>query len=386
MRCLTRRSVVAAFLAALAALNSATADEGTPPSVPPTPAAVSAPATPTAPEPASWTKHFKAGAGIRATFRAQEHASPDGEEYSKEIDLEDARVYLSGKVNDHISGTLNVNTDGSEVDLLDGIAEFRLRDELNVWCGRMLPPTDRSNLDGPYYLATWDFPYVSNYPAIHAGRDDGLTVWGDLQGGRFKYSVGAFQGRAELPNSVDSLLYAGRLAVNLLDPEPGYYMQSTYYGEKDLLSIGVVAQYQNNGAGTATQSGDFVGADLDLLFEKKLAGGGVVTAEAAFYHYALEGVDLDGAASDAAGLVDSDGYMLQVGYLLPCKVGWGKFQPHLRWQDLNDRQRLDVGVNYVIKGHDARLSLIYYHEWNDRVPAGGKDTAHGFLLGAQLQF
>lgn len=352
-------------------------------------AAKSAPAKP-APAPASWTEHVKVGAGIRTAFRSVEDSAPDTDSYSKVLSLDNARIYVHGKINDHIAATLNtdftIDTDGGNeqpLRILDAIGELRVCDALNIWLGRLLPPSDRSNLDGPFYLATYEFPLVSAYPAIFAGRDNGVSVWGDIEGGCFKYQVGVFEGRDAGPNTGDNRLYAGRLTVNLLDPEPGYYTQSTYYGDKDILAVGLVGQFQNNGAGTAADGGDFTGGNIDILFEKKFAalGGGVVTLEAAYYVY-----DTGGVAADPAGLHDSDGFLVQAAYLVPCEVGWGKFQPHVRFQDLDGVQRLDVGVNYVIKGHDARISLELFRTNTDNPAPGHDESAFGIVLGSQFQF
>ena len=46
------------------------------------------------------------------------------------------------------------------------------------------------------------------------------------------------------------MLSAGRVQVDFWDPEGGYYLNGTYYGEKNLLAIGVAGQVQgsDNGA------------------------------------------------------------------------------------------------------------------------------------------
>merc|ERR1711964_49924 len=87
------------------------------------------------------------------------------------------------------------------------------------------------------------------------GRDDGVAIWGQWGGGAVKYQVGWFEGingasNETLPitgaNPSDDLMFSARLTVNLLDPEPGYYNQSTYYGDKDILAIGAAVMHQND--------------------------------------------------------------------------------------------------------------------------------------------
>lgn len=62
-----------------------------------------------------------------------------------------------------------------DIRVLDGIAKFQFNDLVNIRAGRLLPPSDRSNLSGPYYLNAVDYPFVQNYPAIFAGRDNGAA-------------------------------------------------------------------------------------------------------------------------------------------------------------------------------------------------------------------
>ena len=300
-----------------------------------------------------------------------------------DFNLDSIRLFVSGKVTKEAGLVFNTErqADGT-TRVLDGIAQFAFSDIFNVWGGRFLPPSDRSNLSGPYYLATWDYPFVSNYPAIFAGRDDGAALWGQTGGGKFKYQVGAFQGRrgdpATTSNQSDSLLYAGRLTFNLWDPEPGYYNASTYYGAKDILAIGLAAQTQSDGAGTKTTPRNFNGYNLDVLMEKKL-GPDVLSIEGAYYAYDTGGV------TDAT-LYDGTGYFAQVSYLLGGKVGPGKLQPHVRYQSLDltgateKRTRYDIGMNYILDEHNALMSFIYAKDNN-----GAAKDINIFRVGLQLQ-
>ena len=84
-------------------------------------------------------------------------------------------------------------------------------------------------------------------------------------------------------------MYAGRVCVNFLDPEPGYYNQSAYHGEKDIIAIGGGGQYQKGGsvlvipaAMPSLEVGDLKVIEVDLLIDKKL-GDHVLTFEANAY-------------------------------------------------------------------------------------------------------
>lgn len=320
-------------------------------------------------------KSVSVGGGLRTSFTSEKNGAPNGTDRSKKFAVDDIRLYLGGQVTKQISLTFNTERQAdSTVRVLDAIAQFAYSDLANVWMGRFLPPSDRSNLDGPFYLSTWSFPFVQNYPALFAGRDDGAAFWGQVGGGKFKYQVGAFQGRngPTTSNQSDSLLYAGRLTWNLWDPEPGYYNASTYYGAKNILAFGLAGMSQKDGASTAATPGDFKGWNVDALMEKKLAAGNVLTLEGAYYKY-----DLGGVAD--ASLVQGKGYLAVASYLI------GKIQPQIRYQQFNPdggvkRKRYDYGVNYIINGHDARVSLVYSKD-----DMGAAPDTNIFTLGVQLQ-
>ena len=179
--------------------------------------------------------------------------------------------------------------------VLDAVAKFSFKG-FDLWAGRFLPPSDRSNLDGPFYLNNYDFPIVQAYPAIFAGRDNGVAIMKEYAGGKFKWSYGLFEGRTNStngdtnPDQADNLLHAARVTYNFWDPEPGYYTTSSYYGAKDVLAVAFVFQHEEDGAGTPATGPQVIlrAWNVDVLMEKKLQNGGVVNLEGAYYDYDLD--------------------------------------------------------------------------------------------------
>ncbi|HZR46174.1 MAG TPA: porin, partial [Candidatus Manganitrophaceae bacterium] len=226
------------------------------------------------------TRSLSIGMGLRTSFDMIKDEAPDGKSRSKDFKLDDARLYISGQLHELISFEFNTETQTTSdpaatesIRVLDAVLKFGFNDYFNIWVGRFLPPSDRSNLSGPFYLNSWNFPMVQRYPAIFAGRDDGAAIWGQIGKGFFKYQVGAFQGEGAVPtgpNQKEDLLYTGRLTLNLWDPEPGYYNSSTYYGAMNVLALGLVAMTQKNAVGTAAAPGNFTGWSADLLVERNL--------------------------------------------------------------------------------------------------------------------
>ncbi|MDE1146000.1 MAG: porin [Azospirillaceae bacterium] len=346
-------------------------------------------------------KSITIGLGLRASFTSTEDGAPDGKSRSADFNLDSVRLYISGQLTPTIKATFNTERDGDgDIKVLDGYAQFEPADGINVWAGRMLPPSDRANLDGPYFLNTWNYPgTVSQYPSKFDGRDDGATVWGKLFDKKLVYSVGAFEGHNRISgasNQSDNLLYAGRVAYNFLDPEPdpAYYTSSTYYGAVDVLTLAFAGQYQADGVGTIGRHGDYAAWNVDGLFEKKLEGIGVVTLEGAYYQYDTGGVadvptSFGGAGSTAnvGGLTQGTAYLIGGAFLLPAKIGWGQFQPVARYQHFDadltgiSTSQTDLGLNYIIDGHNARISADYV-----MTSTTGKPDGNSVVLGVQLQF
>jgi hypothetical protein len=352
------------------------------------------------------------GAGLRTSFDMFQYGAPNGKSWSQDFAVDDLRLYLNAQPLELVTFEFNTEyqrTPGagtetsSSIRILDGVAKFGFNDYVNVWFGRFLPPSDRSNLSGPFYLNAWDFPFVQMYPNIFAGRDDGAAIWGQVKGGMFKYQFGAFEGKGHCPpgssltcgpttpNQKDSLLYAGRLVLNLWDPEPGYYNSSTYYGSKNVLAIALSGMHQSDGAGTSsTNFADFNGWNIDFLMERNLGELGVPTLEGAYYHY-----DLGGAVPAVVGVdnPEGSGFFVLGSYLLPLKIGTDKFhgqlQPMARYQEYDNRvkstgehNRIDFGLSYIMDGHNARMTLNYSR---DNPEPGGPPRSNIIKFGLQFQ-
>ena len=152
------------------------------------------------------------GAGLRTSYSAVGDGAPNGGSSSNNFNIDNARLYFNGQGHKYLKFEFNTDIDNAQgfqdptfpiagsydeagnMRILDAIAKFEVHDLFNVWVGRMLPPSDRSNLSGPFYLNAWDFPYVQfGYPNIFQGRDDGVAIWGQWGGGVLKYQIGAFE-------------------------------------------------------------------------------------------------------------------------------------------------------------------------------------------------
>lgn len=341
-------------------------------------------------------KSVSVGFGMRASFKSVEDAAPNGSSRSSDFNLDSSRLFVSGSLNKYISGMFNTvfNEATYDTKVIDANVQIKFAPEYNIWVGRFLSPSDRANLAGPYYSLGGGYwaGIASRYGfnGGYVGRDDGVAIVGDLMGGKVGYSAGVFEGHTAfnitggglgLANSKgdgsDGLMYAGRVQVDLWDPEPGYYGTGNYLGTKDILAVGVAGRTQSGGASFAGASGTYSSYSVDFLLEKKDFGPGGVSIEAAYYDYDTDGVIL---------AEQGKAYSAGMGYIFSEKVGWGKVQPFVRWQkfdadnSISDR-KYDVGVAYIIEGYNAQISAFYGNQ-----KTTGVGTRDSFVVATQFQF
>jgi hypothetical protein len=306
---------------------------------------------------------------------------PAGDELDDVFSTADFQIHTSGKVYKAVSFTANfVATYNPDIQgsagLLDGIIQIEPSDFFNVWLGRMLVPVDRSNFSGAWFAAPWYYPgfgfadgQVTAPRQGPFGRNDGVTLWGQVEGGLLKYYAGAY----DLYDVETSPLFSGRLALALFDKEPGYYNSSTYYG-KDILTLAVGGQYKKDGsvpAAMGVEPDNFSEFNADILFEKNFDGAGVLDLEAAFYKF---NGDFEPTESAWYGVAS---------YLLPNDIGGGKLQPLVRVQQAipaagDTSTLIDAQLGYIVNSYATRFALGY------RTGTAGDLDVQAIYFGAQF--
>jgi hypothetical protein len=314
------------------------------------------------------------GAGVQTSFV---HDAPQSGSSTDDFVLNSVRLYVNGSAAPKIKFMFNTEYDGAgnHVTVLDAAARFEMSDQVNFWVGRMLPPSDRANLNGPYYAHHWAVftdGVQDGYPFVATGRDNGALYWGQF--GMVKVSAGAFDG----PSATGSkdLIGAGRVQVDFWDKEAGYYLNGTYYGDKNILAIAGAGQVQN---GNKAYNGDF-------LLERKVGGGGSFSVEAELAKY-----DRLGGYNARYG-TDEGGYVLG-SYLFPPAMGMtgklellGKFAKASFSNGITpidrdyDQKTTEVDFNYVIKEFNARIMLFYLQKNFSAVQQNDKQIGLGFQV------
>jgi hypothetical protein len=298
------------------------------------------------------------GAGLRTSF---EDTTPATGNSTNQFLLNDVRLYVNGPVTNYLKFMFNTDYDGvtNKIGVLDAVAEIGKNPEFNVWVGRFLPPSDRANLYGPFYAHEWNVytdGVQDGYPFVFQGRDNGAMYYGTFAK-KVKVSAGGFDGKSATGNY--KLLGAARVQIDFWDPEDGYYLNGTYYGDKNLLAIGGATQVQ--GGRTATTA--------DFLLEKKLASAGSFSVEAEYSKY-------NGLGGYNAAYSKSQGAYGLASYLFPKVVGPGRFEVLGKFAKADfthgstpsfAQKTTEINFNYVIKQFNARIMSFYQKENFNRV-------------------
>jgi hypothetical protein len=380
-----------------------------PPEVPP-PRPEEPPVAEPAPAGEKITPSLKIGVGIRSGLSLGINTPSDNVELSLSDSLDQliVRPYFSGQLTKRVSLTANLEATSSSVHILDAILQVALMDELQIWIGQHIPANDRSAFCGPFYHNSWNFPItVQSFPFDTAARDRGFTIWGLIGGGLVKYHLSLVD--LQTNRSIAQSRLAGKVTLNLLDPENYYYASGTYFGAQDTLAIGAVVQYQagsdgvdgdgdggidGDANGDGELDNDFVGFAFDLLYEQKFGGAGTFTLEGGYWNFEGSGDEYvvnQGSANVGFGFTGPEpgsSYLLALSWLSPDKLGPGQLQPNARLQAgigdgytaAGEPMTFDVGLAYIVDGFNHRWHLNYRH-----VAVDGDLDSDSIQLGAQLQ-
>ncbi len=294
---------------------------------------IPAPAAPLRIESPNATLQF----GLLAQPQLEIAGAPDAEKTTKNLFVRRIRLIVSGtvfKVFDVFfdvdwpnlfkldpADTMAFDKNAPGLNVQDAFATYRpLGDLVKIDAGFMLPPLSHNSLESAAKLYGNDYfvnsfrrnitgnadPFRSSGQSP-AGRDAGVQLRLLLLNGHIDARVGAYQGRRNgaVPQStmtdavvggLNMFRVAGRLQINILDAEPGFFYQGTYHGTRKVLSIGGFYDFQDK----YKYFGGDVLVDLPL-------GPGILTAQADIVHW-------DGGTF--INLPSATVYMGEVGYLI----------------------------------------------------------------------
>jgi len=332
----------------------------------------------------------------------------------------------------------DTNGNDRDVRVIDayGIANFN--PALNLKVGLTKIPLTRANLDDCFAPLSQDrsmFVYSAygTSPAKFA-RDLGGVATGRFFDDKLTYFAGIFQGREGSSTVVNPLggatytssnapktmlEYVGRLTYDFMDSEGGSGYQGTYFGEKNVLNIGVGMAYQpkaaykygaatpgintsNNVYGATLQNGnadtvDYTAYAVDFMYEQKLPAG-VITATGQYLKVDFENAwQTNTNPGDHLAVVaglngQKEGGYGKLAYILPLTIGKaGKLQPYAMYEYWEFARVLGVnhqiinqpggGINYYVLGDNrVRLTVEYLRtDFNTptQLPVGGTTVVQG---------
>jgi len=231
-----------------------------------------------------------------------------------------------------------------------------LDDVIMIDLGYMLPPLAHNALQGATSLYGWDYfsnsfrhSNVFGSTTDPIGRDSGAQLRGLLFGGILEYRVGLFQGRRE-PASTQSVASrnffraAGRVQLNLLDAETGFFYAGSYLGKKRILSFGVSYDFQD----------DYHHSSGDGLLDIPL-GPGVLTAQVDASHW---------NGGSWVNMPNQTALMAEAGYLFDA----ANLSPILRFEKrwvnnetaaVPDETRFGGGLAFWPYGHNVNVKAFY---------------------------
>jgi hypothetical protein len=257
-------------------------------------------------------------------------------------------------------------------------------DMLKVDVGYMLPPLAHNAVQGATTLYGWDYFFNTfrsgnafgtqppaggniNPPLAQSpvGRDAGFELRGLVAGGLVEYRAGLFQGLRQVATATDVrarnfFRTVGRIQVNLMDPETGFFYAGSYLGTKKILSVGGSVDYQDTGSTTAYRY--FAG---DVLVDQPLGPAGVFTAQVNVAHW-------DGGTMPLVGIAKSTAVMGEAGFLIAA----AHLSPIVRVEhtwitNANDDTYLGGGLAFWPYGHNSNLKAFYTNHKVQNAANGG---------------
>ncbi len=322
--------------------------------------------------------------------------------WSKTFHVRKSRIILKGQIADDVS--FFMETDDYKIGIndnevyrensvftQDAFINYKFADELQIAAGMILLPFMHHSRASSVSLLTLDFNslIVPLSGTTNVWRDTGVEFRGLIAGGILDYKVGVFQGlsydneydadatpvedindTSDDINPYDNVRYCGRVQINLMDPETGFFYSDNYLGKKNIVSFGGGIDFQNHAVRvenktashrtgtTVTSLDEYLAWTLDATIDYKL-GDDLV--------FAFQGAYVSVKNQPGKNIENQYGYFGQAGLLI------GKFQPVVKYLNLTqgkstgeyEKKYIMGGLNYFKYGHNANIKVEYQYPLGD---------------------
>ncbi len=329
-----------------------------------------------------------------------------------------ARFRLGAQANPFMSFFLQTDVSGRDMKMIDAFMKLKVSKALQFAVGLNMSPSLRQNITSSGTLMTIGRPSLTRKslpwglknghtfntksfgdsgatgaPSVGLGvRDMGATVWGVMDTSdtvHMKYYVGIYDGAqsgvkadeekgTKAAGRYDNFHYTARFQVSLGDSESKYYHGSTYFGKKDIITIGAAYDWQDALVKDRAENEiDYKLFTVDFFMEKM-----GMTFEAAYINMDLGEEASDTGLSKSAG----DGFYAQAGYMVSDNVQpWFEYET---WSSNADSGKgghtsWRVGATYIVeKGHRANIKVGYEQfKAEENIGSSDEDSIGTLLVG-----
>lgn len=251
------------------------------------------------------------------------------------------RLSLSGAAYEHFLYAIQLELAGGSARLIDANVRYQAAPMATLWFGQGKAPFGRQQLNSSGNLHLVDRAITDGRFA--PGRQQGIALLGQTPGRTFEYAAGVYNGNGiNAANEDNTYMYVGRAVWTPL----GAYApaESAHdYPASPRVALGVAGLH--NTVGQDEEQVDIARLGLEAAF--KLRGLNTVGE---FYHE---------RASPAVGeSVDTNGWYVQAGYLLPNR----RHELAARYAVISpdtptDTDLIETGIGYSLyfNGHRAKL-------------------------------
>ncbi len=344
--------------------------------------------------------------------------------YGSDAQIRRSRVIIKGQVSEKVSFFMETDAPKQEginsknLFTQDAYIDYAIIDEFKIAAGHILLPFmhhDRSSA-----VSQLGVDYNANTVKVGSNvwRDTGVEVRGLLFGGIIDYRAGAFDGQdrewvtmddtdrtedTQL-NKNDSLRYTGRIQLNFLDAEEGFFYSGNYLGKKKVLSLGGGVDYQPDVyAKDVDKTDDYMAWTVDLTVDMPVGKGNSFALQGAYVQYNNNpkfdsNPDVEEVVVDFGGdtydeytykgvtqTYESTAYFVQMGFLWnnmlqPVVKYWNTNTTAVEDGDEVQTTMLTGGLNYFINGHNANIKIEYNYPLKDE----GHNIDRGVVVQAQI--
>ncbi len=291
------------------------------------------------------------------------------------------RVMFNGQVAENLTFFVETDIYNDSLEryslfLQDAYFNYKVADELQIAFGMILLPFMHHNRQSAVSLLGVNYNTAAvNIAESTVWRDYGVEFRGLLANKMIDYRIGVFDG---IERKVDKAVgssddinpkglprVTGRVQVNFMDAEDGFFYSGNYLGKKKIVSLGGGIDYMRDAREISGSVKDYLGWTVDLTVDYPINPTMVLAFQAAYVQLSNRPGSV--SISGVTGLSmpeDETGYFAQLGLLIN-----NTFQPVLKYSawvfedaaggDDATLRYLTLGLNYFINGHNANIKMEY---------------------------